>query len=111
MAAQTIRQYIRRRAAVVLGVVFGTWLSIGILGAATRGAVPVFAAAMAAAFVVFFVVIVYLTFFLRCPRCSARVGQTIAWAVVLKWGWQQRVNFCPYCGVKLDEPVDNGANC
>lgn len=109
MATRTIRQHIRRRATIGLGILFGAWLAMGALGIATRGAAPWFAAAMAAGALIFIGGIIYLTFFLRCPRCSGRVGQTIAWALLFQWGWQQRVNFCPYCGVKLDEPVSPSA--
>jgi len=42
---------------------------------------------------------------LKCPKCKARVGQTIAMPLAFSWGAGPKINFCPYCGVSLDEPV------
>jgi hypothetical protein len=38
----------------------------------------------------------------KCPKCSTPLGQ-IASAIAFRW--HRRINYCPYCGVSLDEPV------
>jgi len=40
---------------------------------------------------------------INCPRCSARLGQSIAGSLAIP-GLRPQPNFCPYCGVSLDEP-------
>jgi hypothetical protein len=39
---------------------------------------------------------------IKCPRCSVRLGQ-IAMTLGVP-GLKPQPNFCPYCGVNLDEP-------
>ena len=41
----------------------------------------------------------------KCPKCKARLGQTIAMPLALSIRSGPKVNFCPFCGVSLDEPV------
>lgn len=38
--------------------------------------------------------IFYLLFFIRCPRCSARIGQSMT--------GMAKVNYCPSCGLDLN---------
>jgi len=40
----------------------------------------------------------------RCPKCRAAVGRTIAMPVALSWGSGPKVNLRPFCDVSLDEP-------
>jgi hypothetical protein len=42
---------------------------------------------------------------IKCPKCSARVGQSIAIPLTLPRFLGQRPNYCLYCGVNLDEPM------
>ena len=49
--------------------------------------------------------ILALQMIVRCPKCKARLGRTIAMPVAFGWRSGPRVNFCPFCGVKLDEPI------
>jgi hypothetical protein len=41
----------------------------------------------------------------RCPKCKARLGQTIAMPLAFSWGSGPKINFCPYCGVSLDQAL------
>lgn len=41
----------------------------------------------------------------KCPKCKARLARTVGMPIAFSWGSGPRVNFCPYCGVNLDEPV------
>jgi hypothetical protein len=78
------------------------------LGAAIAQSLPagvVRAAVPIVGFVFFGGAILALQRFVKCPNCKARLGQTIAMPVALSWGSGPRVNFCPFCGVNLDEPL------
>jgi len=45
--------------------------------------------------------------FIRCPKCRARLGQTIAMQTAMRFSrWSPEVKYCPFCGVSLDEPMD-----
>lgn len=41
----------------------------------------------------------------KCPKCKANLGRTIAMPLSLSWGSGPKINFCPYCAVSLDEPA------
>lgn len=41
--------------------------------------------------------VLYVLFFLRCPKCGARIGQAMT--------GMSKLNFCPTCGVSMDTPV------
>ena len=45
---------------------------------------------------------------IKCPKCKAKLGQTIAMSLAFSWGSGPKVNFCPFCGVNLDEPRPGG---
>jgi len=41
--------------------------------------------------------------FLKCPRCRGPLGATNATLKMGDFLFTRRMNFCPYCGVSLDE--------
>ena len=48
--------------------------------------------------------IVYSTFFIKCPRCNFKFGQSgILRPFILDE--EQRIDFCPHCEVSFDEQV------
>jgi hypothetical protein len=104
----TIRDYIKRRVRWSFAIAILSWLFIPLTMGASRHGAP--------AWLPFFGLlgfagaILALQFFVRCPRCSARIGQTIGMAVGLSFGSARRVNFCPYCGVSLDTPLQEPTN-
>jgi len=106
MDSQTIRDYIKRRVRLAFAVLIAAWLAFPVSIAATHGRGPAPSLALLAG-AVFCGVIVYLNWFVKCPRCGARLGQTIAMPLAFSWGRRQ-MNFCPYCAVSLDEPVSRG---
>jgi len=53
---------------------------------------------------VFAVGIVFLGFFIRCPRCRGNIGALNA-GVSKVVPFYTVINYCPYCGVSLDAPV------
>ena len=103
---QTMRDYIKRRVWWCAALAVGGWLMFP-LGAAIAQSLPdaVRAAVPIVGFVIFGGAILALQRFVRCPKCKARLGQTIAMPVAFSWGSGPKVNFCPFCGVKLDEPI------
>ena len=104
---QTMRDYIRRRVWWCVAFAVGGWLMFP-LGAAFERRLPdgvARAAVWIVGFVMFGGAILALQRFVRCPKCKARLGQTIAMPVAFSWGSGPKVNFCPFCGVNLDEPL------
>ena len=85
----TMRDYIKRRVWWCAAFAVGGWLMFP-LGAAIEPSLPD-GVARAAVWIVGFV--------------KARLGQTIAMPVAFSWGSGPKVNFCPFCGVNLDEPL------
>jgi hypothetical protein len=46
----------------------------------------------------------YVMFFIRCPRCAAPLGQASMHMSGVFTG-KSKLNFCPNCGVNLNEPA------
>jgi DNA-directed RNA polymerase subunit RPC12/RpoP len=42
---------------------------------------------------------------IRCPRCGGNLGTTPA-AFPFSFSKKRRFNYCLYCGVSVDEPVE-----
>ena len=104
---ETIRDYVKRRVWWCIAVAVGGWFLVP-LGAALAGNLPdglARAALPIVGFVMFGGAILALQMIVRCPKCRARLGRTIAMPVAFAWGSGPKVNFCPFCGVKLDEPI------
>ena len=103
---QTIRDYLKGRIRWCLAFAVGGWLLIA-LGGGLAQALPAGiprAAIPLVGFAVFFGAIVTMQRSIKCPKCKARLGQTIAMPLAFHIGSGPRVNFCPFCGVNLDEP-------
>ena len=103
----TIRDYIKRRVWWCAALGFGGWLMFALGTAIARNMPDVVppAAAPAVGFVMFGGAILALQRIVRCPRCKAKLGQTVAMPIACSWGSGPKVNFCPFCGVNLDEPL------
>ena len=41
--------------------------------------------------------VLYIMFYVKCPKCGARLGQSLSSI--------SKPNFCPGCGVSFDNPV------
>jgi hypothetical protein len=98
---ETIRDFVKRRVRWFMAIGFLAWVSIPAWMSITRdrGQPYVPFAAMA----VFALAALGMQFFVRCPRCKVRLGQ-IGVQVGISF-LKPTVNFCPYCGVSLDEPL------
>lgn len=55
-------------------------------------------------FVGFAATILYIIFFIKCPRCSARLGPVTMQSGGI-FSRKAKLNFCPNCGVDLNEPA------
>jgi hypothetical protein len=40
----------------------------------------------------------------KCPKCSTILGQ-LAVPLAFTFSQKRKINFCPYCGTSLDEPL------
>jgi len=98
---ETIRSFIKRRVRWFLAIAALAWISIPVWLSVTRERQQPYVpfAAMA----VFASAALGMQFLVRCPRCKVRLGQ-IGVQVAFSF-LKPTVNFCPYCGVSLDEPL------
>jgi DNA-directed RNA polymerase subunit RPC12/RpoP len=99
---ETIRDRIKRRVRWCIAIALSGWL-IFPLAAASSGGKPR-PELILLGFVFFGGAILALQWAVKCPRCSARMGQEIGMRVGLSV-FRKPPNFCPYCGVNLDQPV------
>lgn len=105
----TIREYIKRRVRLAMGIGIGSWVLLAIVGPLGAGGyplvqslLPLFAIIGATGFGGAIISIM----FIRCPKCRASLGQTVAMPTAIRLSGRQ-INFCPYCGVSLDEPMES----
>ena len=107
---QTIRDYLKSRIRWYGAIALGGWVLMALGGALAKRlpegipqpAIPL------TGFLVFFGAIVAMQRSIKCPKCKAKLGQTIAMPLAFSWGSGPKVNFCPFCGVNLDEPRPGG---
>jgi hypothetical protein len=94
---ETIRDYIKRRVRWALVIGAGAWVALALTGLTgiTNPAVA------GLGFAVFFAAILAIQF-IKCPRCATRLGQ-VAMLIGPLWSGKKSINFCPYCGVNLNE--------
>jgi hypothetical protein len=103
----TIRTFLasRFRKLMITGIL--AWLGCAVAGfCASFGLIPGWIVVIP--FIAFFAVVLLMLLWIRCPRCGGPFGQN---AGFLNWRdhfLQRRVNFCPYCGVNLDDPCSAG---
>lgn len=100
-ANETIRNRIKRRVRLCVGVGLLSWLSfflVPIIGdGKPQPPLMLLGLALLAG------ALIALQFAIKCPRCSQRLGQEIGMRVGVSI-WKKPPNFCPYCGVSLDQP-------
>jgi drug/metabolite transporter (DMT)-like permease len=102
----TIRDYIKTRVRWCFAVAIAGWLMVALGGGFAKDlprSIPPFALPLVG-FVMFGGSILALQRIAKCPKCKANLGQTIAMPLALSWGSGPKINFCPFCGVRLDEP-------
>lgn len=101
----TIRDLVnkkKRNAAIVYFVAFPVFI-ISILVGINYNYKPIILFAVAA-FIIMFVSLFYLLYGIRCPRCRNFLGPITSY-----FGWpfsiSKKINYCPFCGIKMDEIV------
>jgi hypothetical protein len=100
----TIRQVLSRRMVIWLLVALASWIGCAAsLSFSTSSQYPPW-------FYAFFIVvfgIALLGFYrLKCPRCRTALGTNAFRIVGIGSGLSKRIEYCPYCGVSLDETYD-----
>jgi hypothetical protein len=99
---ESIRDYLKRRVRWCLALAFAGWLVFALSAAAAHGKPD--PALIALGFTLFGGAIAAMQWTIKCPKCGAKLGQTIAMQVAFSWGSGPQVGYCPFCGVNLDEP-------
>lgn len=103
----TIRQYIKRRVwwcAAAGGIGWLMFPLAAALGSKLPAAIPP-GLIVGTGGLAFAGAILALNWLVKCPQCKANLGRTVAMPIAFSWGSGPRVNYCPYCGVNLDQPV------
>jgi hypothetical protein len=102
----TIREYIRSRVRWCFAIAAAGWLLIALgggLAAQLPHGFPDFALPLLGG-LLFAAAILAMQRIAKCPKCNANLGRTIAVPVAMSFGSGPKINFCPYCGVHLDQP-------
>jgi|SRR5687767_13454859 len=94
----TIRDHIARRVAIGYGLAFAGFGLILVLSFVYDGG-PGYAFGFAS--IPFFATIAYMNLGIRCPRCKGNLAITPA--IYPTFSRKHRFNYCPYCGVDIDE--------
>jgi hypothetical protein len=98
----TIRDHVRRRVLIGYGLAFvgaGIFMASAFLTDGKANGIDFFLFG----FVPFLGAIIYINFAIRCPRCKGNLAFTPA--VYPTFSSKYRLNYCPYCGVSVDENV------
>jgi hypothetical protein len=99
----TIRMFLVSRFRKLMFAGILAWLSCAAAGfSASARLIPGWATFIP--FAGFFVVVLLMLLWIRCPRCGGPLGQNAGFLNAKDRFYQKRVNFCPYCGVNFDEP-------
>ena len=98
----TIRDHIARRKLKFLILAIASWLGFGasMPFAAESGGFPALSFLF---FAGFGAAVLGIMLFLKCPRCRGPLGATNATIKMDNLLFTRRMNYCPYCGVSLDE--------
>lgn len=98
----TIREYLSGRRYKALALILLSWVTCGgstLIASKTQLdwlPIPFFLAIIAAMILMWRLV--------RCPRCSGPVGMFRVSLSGRRTFLNRPINYCPYCGVSLDEP-------
>jgi hypothetical protein len=99
----TIRGYIKRRVLWGFGAFFGSFFVTSVLTTWIGTPGPSVVAVGAIGTLIGLVGYVSIVF-IRCPKCRANMGLTIAIPTAAHI-FGRKVQYCPYCAVSLDDPM------
>jgi hypothetical protein len=103
----TIRDYVKQRTRWALGVAALAWLTVmALLSVPSISKSRDWPAWFLPCGAVMFLAI-QAPKLIKCPRCFRRFGDTANRIGVPLW--RATINFCPHCGVSLDEPMPDGS--
>lgn len=92
----TIRELLKARLFKARAAIVGCWLlGVGILFLDVPVSYKIWASLISAFGIG--AAVLYMLYFVRCPKCGARIGQAMTGI--------RKFNFCPTCGVSVDTPV------
>ena len=58
-----------------------------------------------------FTLVFALLFAIRCPCCGSNLGYAIQWPAKWDYSVSEKIQFCPFCGVSMDEEMkEKGSN-
>lgn len=97
----TIREHLAKKTRLFLGAALACWAFTA--GGAFLGTQDT--AVFLIGFVGFTAAILAMIFLVKCPRCGAKLGQS-GFAFIASRPGAGRPNFCPFCGVRLDERLE-----
>ena len=100
-SSESIRARVKRRVRVCAAVAVLGWLCFPASAAINAGKPQ--GVLVAAGMVLFLGAVIAFQYAAKCPRCRTRMGQEMGMRTGLSI-WGKARNFCPYCGVNLDEP-------
>ncbi len=93
----------KRDAAIIYFVAFAT-LAISILMMISINYKPIILFVVIAS-IICFLSLLHLFFGIRCPKCSNNLGSMTAYSFSSPFSIPKKINYCPYCGIKMDEKV------
>jgi hypothetical protein len=99
----TIRSYLKRRVRAVCAVAISGWLLFAASGALAGHRKQPPGPLIFLGFALFAGAILAFQWWIKCPKCSRKLAQSIGMLVAFRG--KSAPNYCPYCGVHLDEPM------
>lgn len=99
----TIRSHLKRKVRRIL-LLCGCGLVLFVLGPLAMETGKGFVWFPFVGWAMFMAGIITVQWFTKCPKCETRLGQEMSWKIGARF-WGKAPNFCPYCGVSLDEPL------
>ncbi len=100
----TIKKYIRKKTLILIGVIIITGIFFNVpihmrLESPTITIIQIISAIVGIAS------ILYIIFFIKCPRCNGSLRTHVFEISFSNEKTNESLNYCPYCGVNLDEKL------
>jgi hypothetical protein len=96
----TIKQNITKKLFLCLGIAITAMIILGFTGALHVG--EILSPIRVICLIIILGAILYGNLGIRCPKCKGNLGVTVVPAL-FSFSSKHKVNFCPFCGVSLNE--------